>query len=208
MNEKTTRHLMKLFDLSVNKGYTIQDCEKVIARPILLFDSVLEVWEDVKIFPYINGEKLHFRELEKAIRLFNSEVFFTLTMEEKLELADEMSDFTDYIKRNLFFLEQGFHRGLMNKYESTEIRNIIVKLYLVSVLCQCILLYFQHLKKTGSTLLMDFLKTAIYRTQRLYSLLDKRGDMTESLYDPNADGNIATSVKAFVNAIFNYKEEK
>ena len=55
---------------------------------------------------------------------------------------------------------------------------------------------------------MDFLKTAIYRTQRLHSLLDKRGDMTESLYDPNADGNIAMAVKAFVNAIFNYKEDK
>lgn len=205
MTDKTTKHLMKLFELKPGEGSTIQECERVISKPILLFDSILEVWEDVKTYSYIGKEKAHFKELEKAIRLYNSSVFFTLTMEEKTELADNMSDFTDYIATKRTQLEQSFHSCLMNKYESSEIRIIICKLYLVSVLSQCIYLYFKHLKQGArDTLMMDFMKTAIYRVKRLQDLIDKRGDKSDSYFDPNTNEKVATAIKAFVNSFFSY----
>lgn len=205
MTETTIKHIMDLFALVPTQCNTIKDCEDVVIKPILLFDLALEHWEDVKLFPYKGKEKEQFRELERAIKLLNHNIFFGLDLEEKTELADEMSDFCDYIQRNAMILDQTFQREMMSRYD-TEIRLIITKLYLLSTFFQCIHRYFEFIKKGKKNCIMfDFLDTAVYRIKRLHEMIDARGDKTASLFDPNVNKNIELAVKAFVNKFFDYK---
>jgi hypothetical protein len=193
---------MKLFKLRrVGENTTWQECS-VVLEPACLYDSLLELFADFSTDKLNKEEMSHYRYLKKAVKQFEGMLFCGLSMEDKCEIADAMTDYTDRLKNELVLLDQTFQRSMMNRYD-TDVRLLICKLYTISTVAQSVLHYILHLRKAQEgCVLTDYLRTITYRCYRIQNSLDERFGKDGSLYDPNSNKDIEISVKCFINKIF------
>lgn len=92
----------------------------------------------------------------------------------------------------------------MLQYFDTQERYFLSKLYVVDVVCQSIVLYFQH---TGINInkfvFFGFLKKVSHLCVKICEeVAGNRG------YDPNKSADIKTAVKIFINRLFKYGENE
>lgn len=203
MKTEIIQHFMKLFKLRrVGEETTWQECA-VVLEPACLYDSLLELFADFSTDKLNKEEMSHYRYLKKAVKQFEGMLFCGLSMEDKCEIADAMSDFTEKLKHSIFILDQTFQRSMMNRYDS-ETRMLICKLYTISTVAQSVMHYILHLRRVQEgCVLTDYLKTITYRCYRIQNSLDERFGKDGSLYDPNSNKEIELAVKGFINKIFN-----
>ena len=196
---------MKLFKLRRNNDSTWEECEPVVLKPVQAFDYAMEVLANFPTDILDKEERKHFAILSKTLHSFEVNLFCGLSIEDKIEVADAMSDFTEYLQTSMIVLEQTFQRSMMNRYEDSNIRNAICKLYLISTIAQSIKMNLEYLRQVKVLCVFaDWCDTIVYRTLRIQNSLDKRAGKDKSLYDPNSSYEIELAVKGFVNKYFDY----
>jgi hypothetical protein len=137
-------HLMQLFNLKPNVNSNLNDCMKIIIKPILLFDVSMEIYSNFPEKQLLSDEQKHFNTIKNWLRRFEHDLFAGMTFDEKLILSDAMSEFVDYIQNDINALEDSFNTFLGDKYDN-EYKSLLTQLYLISTLSQCVVLYLKDI---------------------------------------------------------------
>jgi hypothetical protein len=173
-----------------------------VLRPILLLDVAIE-----QMYILIENDEMKtrgkFKLAFRQMKLAESDIKLLLDSEERKTLATEMEQFEDFMKNQANIMELSFNNSMLQYFDTRE-RYLLSKLYVVDVVCQSIVLYFQH---TGINInkfvFFDFLKKVSHLCVKICEdVANKRG------YDPNKSADIKTAVKIFINRLFKYGEER
>ena len=113
-----------------------------------------------------------------------------------------MEQFEDFMKNQANIMELSFNNSMLQYFDTRE-RYILSKLYVVDVVCQSIVLYFQHTGiNVNKFVFFDFLKKVSHLCVKICEdVANKRG------YDPNKSADIKTAVKIFINRLFKYGQK-
>lgn len=172
-----------------------------VLRPILLLDMALE-----QMYILIETDEMKSRGKYKfafrQMKLAESDIKLLLDAEERERLATEMEQFEDFMKNQANIMELSFNNSMLQYFDTRE-RYLLSKLYVVDVVCQSIVLYFEHVGiKINNYVFFDFLKKVSHLCVKICEeIAGKRG------YDPNKSADIKMAVKIFINRLFKYGEK-
>lgn len=172
-----------------------------VLRPILLLDVALE-----QMYILIETDEMKSRGKYKfafrQLKLAESDIKLLLDAEERERLATEMEQFEDFMKNQANIMELSFNNSMLQYFDTRE-RYLLSKLYVVDVVCQSIVLYFEHVGiKINNYVFFDFLKKVSHLCVKICEeIAGKRG------YDPNKSADIKMAVKIFINRLFKYGEK-
>lgn len=196
--EKISQKIYGHFDLICPQTLEMQ---MNVLRPILLLDVALE-----QMYILIETDEMKsrgkFKLAFRQMKLAESDIKLLLDAEERERLATEMEQFEDFMKNQANIMELSFNNSMLQYFKTNE-RYILSKLYVVDVVCQSVVLYFQH---TGINInkfvFFDFLKKVSHLCVKICEeIAGKRG------YDPNKSADIKMAVKIFINRLFKYGEK-
>lgn len=172
-----------------------------VLRPILLLDVALE-----QMYILIETDEMKSRGKYKfafrQMKLAESDIKLLLDAEERERIATEMEQFEDFMKNQTNIMELSFNNSMLQYFDTRE-RYLLSKLYVVDVVCQSIVLYFEHVGiKINNYVFFDFLKKVSHLCVKICEeIAGKRG------YDPNKSADIKMAVKIFINRLFKYGEK-
>lgn len=172
-----------------------------VLRPILLLDVALE-----QMYILIETDEMKSRGKYKfafrQMKLAESDIKLLLDAEERERLATEMEQFEDFMKNQANIMELSFNNSMLQYFDTRE-RYLLSKLYVVDVVCQSIVLYFEHVGiKINNYVFFDFLKKVSHLCVKICEeIAGKRG------YDPNKSADIKMAVKIFIYRLFKYGEK-
>ena len=196
--EKVAQKIYGHFDLICPQTLEMQ---MNVLRPILLLDVALE-----QMYILIETDEMKSRGKYKfafrQMKLAESDIKLLLDAEEREILATEMEQFEDFMKNQANIMELSFNNSMLQYFDTRE-RYLLSKLYVVDVVCQSIVLYFEHVGiKINNYVFFDFLKKVSHLCVKICEeIAGKRG------YDPNKSADIKMAVKIFINRLFKYGEK-
>ncbi len=196
-------HLMQLFNLKPNVNSNLNDCMKIIIKPILLFDVSMEIYSNFPQKQLLSDEQKHFNTIKNWLRRFEHDLFAGMTFDEKLILSDAMSEFVDYIQNDINALEDSFNTFLGDKYDN-EYKSLLTQLYLISTLSQCVVLYLKDITNHRSNSHIDRLNNVSKKILKIQKLINKRSCKTQEDINPNIDSNINSKIEQMINSMCNY----
>lgn len=196
-------HLMQLFNLKPNVNSNLDDCMKIIIKPILLFDVSMEIYSNFPQKQLLSDEQKHFNTIKNWLRRFEHDLFAGMTFDEKLILSDAMSEFVDYIQNDINALEDSFNTFLGDKYDN-EYKSLLTQLYLISTLSQCVVLYLKDITNHRSNSHIDRLNNVSKKILKIQKLINKRSCKTQEDINPNIDSNINSKIEQMINSMCNY----
>lgn len=197
--EKVAQKIYGHFDLICPQTLELQ---MNVLRPILLLDVAIE-----QMYILIETDEMKtrgkFKLAFRQMKLAESDIKLLLDASERETLATEMELFEDFMKNQANIMELSFNNSMLQYFDTRE-RYLMSKLYVIDVVCQSIVLYFQH---TGINInkfvFFDFLKKVSHLCVKICEdVANKRG------YDPNKSADIKTAVKIFINRLFKYGEKE
>lgn len=197
--EKVAQKIYGHFDLICPQTLEMQ---MNVLRPILLLDVAIE-----QMYILIETEEMKtrgkFKLAFRQMKLAESDIKLLLNDKERERLATEMEQFEDFMKNQANIMELSFNNSMLQYFDTRE-RYLMSKLYVVDVVCQSIVLYFQHTGiNVNKFVFFDFLKKVSHLCVKICEdVANKRG------YDPNKSADIKTAVKIFINRLFKYGEKE
>lgn len=197
--EKVAQKIYGHFDLICPQTLEMQ---MNVLRPILLLDVAIE-----QMYILIETDEMKtrgkFKLAFRQMKLAESDIKLLLNDKERERLATEMEQFEDFMKNQANIMELSFNNSMLQYFDTRE-RYLLSKLYVVDVVCQSIVLYFQHTGiNVNKFVFFDFLKKVSHLCVKICEdVANKRG------YDPNKSADIKTAVKIFINRLFKYGEKE
>lgn len=197
--EKVAQKIYGHFDLICPQTLEMQ---MNVLRPILLLDVAIE-----QMYILIETDEMKtrgkFKLAFRQMKLAESDIKLLLNDKERERLATEMEQFEDFMKNQANIMELSFNHSMLQYFDTRE-RYLLSKLYVVDVVCQSIVLYFQHTGiNVNKFVFFDFLKKVSHLCVKICEdVANKRG------YDPNKSADIKTAVKIFINRLFKYGEKE
>jgi hypothetical protein len=205
LNDEIIEHLLDVFKLKPQHNYQIKDCAPILLKPIFMFDMSMEVFYNIPIVKLTSEELKHYKIIKKFMNDFEAALFDGLSIENKDQLSESMSDFIEYVNNDITLLKKSFNNFLTDSY-NLEYKELLSQLYVLSTLCQIVSLYLTSLKhkKSKDCILIDYLNKTSYRVLRIQRTLDKRANKTNTSLNPNIDDNIVKQIDNLVTTMFNY----
>lgn len=200
MKEKIVKTFLDKFGLKPTAP--LAEVEEIVMRPILLTELAQEL-----VFVLCEKEqpkevRAEYGIIKKQMKALYFDLYYKLNEDERLELADENDDFADDFKNEVAMLELQFNNAMLGYFDCEE-RIAISKLFVLSTIMQCFVLYFQHLKKqTPKGFVFDCCRTIDFRIKRIHGFYAKK---SPKVFNPNDNKNILLSIKSFIDFMFKYQ---